>query len=127
MLFLASLSIKRDFDSDTLNFKAKLVAKGFQQEYGVDFDEIFSPTVIMTTLLFMLSVVATDDLEMIQLDMKTKFLHCDLEKEINMEQPSHTLLAIWISETQHQILIPIRLISKLVEIETLGVHDHLHN
>ena len=63
------------------------MAKGFRQEYGVDFDEIFSPVVKMTTLRFMLGVVAADNLELIQLDVKTTFLHGDLKEEIYMEQP----------------------------------------
>ena len=49
---------------------ARLVTKGFRQEYGVDFDEMFSSVVKMTTLRFMLGVVATKNLVLIQLDVK---------------------------------------------------------
>ena len=41
----------------------------------------------MTTLCFMLDVVAADNLELIQLDVKTTFLHSDLKEEIYVEQP----------------------------------------
>ena len=41
----------------------------------------------MTTLHFMLGVVAADNLELIQLDVKTAFLHVDLQEEIYMEHP----------------------------------------
>ena len=61
--------------------------KGVRQEYGVDFDEIFSPVVKMRTLRFMLSIVVADNLELIQLDVKTVFLHGDLKEEIFKEQP----------------------------------------
>ena len=60
--------------------------KGFRQEYGVDFDEIFSPVVKMTPLHFMLGVVAAENLELIQLDVKMALLHGDLKEEIYMEQ-----------------------------------------
>ena len=86
MLFLASPKSKA-IDSTTPKSKARLVAKGFRQEHGVDFGEMFSPVVKMTTLRFMLDVVATDILELIQVDVKTTYLHSDLKEEIYMEQP----------------------------------------
>ena len=61
--------LKETSESTTPKYKARLVAKGFRQEYGVDFDEILSPVVKMTTLRFMLGVVAADNLELIQLDV----------------------------------------------------------
>ena len=73
--------VKETSDSATLKFKAKLVAKGFQQEYGVNFDEFFSLVVKMTTFRFRLGVVATENLELIQLNVKTAFLHGALEEE----------------------------------------------
>ena len=41
----------------------------------------------MTTLNFMLDIMAADNLELIQLDVKTTFLHGDLKLEVYMEQP----------------------------------------
>ena len=61
------------------------MAKGFRQEYGVNFDEIFSALLKMTTLRFMLDVVAAENLEFIELDVKTTFLNGDLKEEIYME------------------------------------------
>ena len=62
--------LKETSDSTYPKYKARLVAKGFRQEYGVNFDEIFSPVVKMTTLCFMLNIMAADNLELIQLDVK---------------------------------------------------------
>jgi ATP-binding cassette subfamily B (MDR/TAP) protein 1 len=74
-------------ESSGPKYKVRIVAKGFQQEYSVDFDEVFSPVVKMTTLCFLFGVVALEDLERLQLDVKTIFLHGDLDEEIYMKQP----------------------------------------
>ena len=63
-----------------------MVAKGFKQEKGVDFDEIFSPIVKMTTLRIVLALVAKEDMDLVQLDVKTAFLHGDLHDEIYIQQ-----------------------------------------
>ena len=68
-------------------YKARLVAKVFKQEKGVDFDEIFSPVVKMTTLRTVLALVACQDMDLVQMDMKTAFLHGDLHEDIYMQQP----------------------------------------
>ena len=53
----------------------------------IDFDEIFAPVVRMTSIRTVLSIAASINLELEQLDVKTAFLHGDLEEEINMHQP----------------------------------------
>ena len=61
------------------------MAKGFKQEKGVDFDENFSPVVKMTTLHIVLALVAKEDMELVELDVKIAFLHGDLGEEQNMK------------------------------------------
>ena len=68
--------------SNSPRFKAKFVAKGYTQREGIDYNEIFSPVVKFKTIRLMLSLVAHFNLELEQLDMKTAFLHGDLDEQI---------------------------------------------
>jgi len=65
-----------------------LIDKGFSQREGIDYTKIFSPVVKFKTIHMMLIVVVHFDLELEQLDVKTAFLHGNLDKLINMEQPT---------------------------------------
>ena len=68
-------------------YKARVVMKGFPHKKGVDFDEIFDPVVKMASIRIVLSIAPSMDLKVEQLDVKTTFLHGDLEEEIYMHQP----------------------------------------
>ncbi|KAL2505550.1 putative gag-pol polyprotein [Abeliophyllum distichum] len=70
-----------------LKFKARLVAKGYRQKDGVDYNEIFSHVVKYTTIRVMLALVAYFDWELEQLNVKTAFLHGELDEQIFMNQP----------------------------------------
>ena len=55
-------------------YQDRLVVKGFSQKKGIDFDEIFSPIVKMTSIGTILSLVVVEYLHLEQLDVKTSFL-----------------------------------------------------
>ncbi|KAM1394750.1 hypothetical protein ACFX2F_030758 [Malus domestica] len=61
-------------DDNMTRYKARLVVEGFGQKKGVDFDEIFSSVVKMTSIRVILGMAASMDLELEQLDVKTAFL-----------------------------------------------------
>eukprot|EP00253_Pinus_taeda_P028006 PITA_28006 len=79
--------IKHEGDEKKERYKARLVLKGFAQKEGIGFTEIFSPIVKISSIRVILGLVSTLNLECEQLDVKTAFLHGELEEEIYMEQP----------------------------------------
>src|ERR1044072_9459381 len=79
--------VKQETNSASLRYKARLFVKGLGERKDVDFSEIFSPVMKMSSIRTGLSLAATLDLEVEQMDVKTAFLHGDLEEEIYMRQP----------------------------------------
>ena len=79
--------LKTENNGSQLRYKARLVVKGFNQKKGTDFEEIFSLMVKMSSIHVALGLAIRLNLEVEQLDMKTTFLHGDLEEEIYMQQP----------------------------------------
>eukprot|EP00253_Pinus_taeda_P031288 PITA_31288 len=78
---------KRGVNDTEDRYKVRLVAKGFSEKASIDFHEIFSPVVKIVSIRVVLALVALLDLELQQLNVKTAFLHGDLDEEIYMEQP----------------------------------------
>ena len=70
------------FRKDNEQYKARLVSKGYAQNEGIDYDEIFSPVVKHTSIRMLLMIVVQFDLELEQMDVKTAFLHDELEEKI---------------------------------------------
>jgi hypothetical protein len=78
--------------SESVRYKARLVAKGFSQIPGIDYNDVFSPVVKHSSIRAFLGIVAMHNFELEQLDVKTAFLHGDLEEEIYMVQPEGFIL-----------------------------------
>uniref|UniRef100_A0ACD5UZL7 Uncharacterized protein n=1 Tax=Avena sativa TaxID=4498 RepID=A0ACD5UZL7_AVESA len=68
-------------------YKARLVAEGFSQIPGIDYNDVFSPVVKHSSIRTFFSIVAMRDLDLEQLDVKTAFLYGELDEEIYMDQP----------------------------------------
>lgn len=80
-------SIKLKLDGLLDHYKARLVALGNQQEYGVDYGETFAPVAKMTTARTVLAITASQSWPLYQMDVKNAFLHSDLKEEVYMRLP----------------------------------------
>ena len=63
------------------------MAKGYTQTYDVDYFDTFSPVAKMTSVRLFISLAATHNWDLHQLNIKNVFLHDDLQEEVDMEQP----------------------------------------
>jgi len=80
-------SLKLNSDGSLNRYKARLVALGNKQEYGVDYDETFAPVAKMTTIRTILAIAASQGWSLHQMDVKNAFLHGDLKEDIYMTPP----------------------------------------
>ncbi|KAH9792396.1 hypothetical protein KPL71_004098 [Citrus sinensis] len=78
---------KRGVDGRVETFKARLVAEGFTQKEGIDYEETFSTVAMLKSIRILLSIAAVLDYEIWQMDVKTAFLNGHLEENIYMQQP----------------------------------------
>ena len=75
---------KTDIDGQVHTFKGRLVAKGFTQTLGVEYDETVSPVAKIKSITIMLAITAFHDYEIWQIDIKTVFLNRNLVEDVYM-------------------------------------------
>ena len=99
---------KKDSIGNIKRYKAKLIAKGFIQNEGVDYKETFSPVYKKDSFRIIMTLVTHFDLELQQMDMKTVFLNGDLEEEVYMKQLNDSPLVMvntWFASVRIHIRI----------------------
>ena len=76
-----------DADGAVARYKARLVAQGCTQRFGLDYEETFSPVVRFESVRSVLALGAQHKLQLHQMDVSTAFLHGELPEEVYMTQP----------------------------------------
>ena len=74
-------------DGAVERYKARLVAQGFSQKFGLDYEETFSPVIRFESVRSVLALAAQHGLKLHQMDVSTAFLNGELENEVYMKQP----------------------------------------
>ncbi|GKB56420.1 putative ribonuclease H-like domain-containing protein [Tanacetum coccineum] len=78
---------KKDERGIVIKNKARLVAQGYTQEEGIDYDEVFAPVARIEAIRLFLAYASFKDFVVYQMDIKTAFLYGKFEEEVYACQP----------------------------------------
>ncbi|GKF75522.1 retrovirus-related pol polyprotein from transposon TNT 1-94, partial [Tanacetum coccineum] len=78
---------KCDADNIVVRNKTRLVAKGYRQEEGIDFEESFAPVARLQVVRMFIAFAAHKNITIFQMDVKTAFLNGPLKEEVYVSQP----------------------------------------
>ena len=78
---------KQDENGLVVRNKARLVAQGYTQVEGIDFDETFAPVARLEAIRILLAYANHHDIILYQMDVKSAFLNVKLEEEVYVAQP----------------------------------------
>jgi hypothetical protein len=79
--------LKRDADGSILKHNARLIAKGYVQRPGIDFDEVFAPVACLDSVMLLLAIAAQFKWQVHHMDVKTAFLNGELGEEVYVTHP----------------------------------------
>jgi hypothetical protein len=79
--------VKHNVDGSVTKYKTRLVAKGYAQTYGIDYEETYNLVTKMTTVKVIITMAIAKGWLLHQMDVNDVFLHRDLQEEVYMEQP----------------------------------------
>ncbi|GKD87976.1 retrovirus-related pol polyprotein from transposon TNT 1-94 [Tanacetum coccineum] len=84
---ISKLKNKRDAENIVFRNKNRLLAKGYRQEEGIDFEESFAPVARLEAVRMFIAYAAHKNITIFQMDVKTDFLNGPLKEEVYVSQP----------------------------------------
>ena len=78
---------KRNEQNEVVRYKARLVAQGFTQKPGIDYNETYSPVMNGITFRYLISLAVQNHLSLQLMDVVTAYLYGSLDSEIYMKVP----------------------------------------
>jgi hypothetical protein len=85
--------LKRNEAGEIVKHKARLIACGFMQQEGIDFDEVFALVARMESVRLLLTLAAQEGWRVHHMDMKSAFPNGDLKEEVYVRQPAGFVIA----------------------------------
>ena len=76
---------KRNENNDIIRYKERLVAQGFSQRVGIDYEETYSPVMDAITFRFLISLAVSEELDMRLMDVITAYLYGSIDNDIHMK------------------------------------------
>ena len=78
---------KMNENGDITRNKVRLVAQGYSQEEGIDFEETYAPVARLEAIRILLAFAISQSVKLFQIDVKSAFLNDYIKEEVYVEQP----------------------------------------
>lgn len=79
--------LKKDAAGKITKYKARLIAKGYAQEHGIDYEEVYAPVTCLETVRLLFALSAKKNWQVHHLDVKTAFLNGEITEDVYVAQP----------------------------------------
>ncbi|KAF0912717.1 hypothetical protein E2562_018965 [Oryza meyeriana var. granulata] len=122
--------LKRDEQGAVVKHKARIVAKGYIQQQGIDYDEVFAPVARMESVRMLLAVAAQRGWLVHHMDVKSAFLNGELKEEVYVRQPpgfvaaGHEGKVLRVSKLYE--VVPL-ILTELVQVKNLWLNVDAHS
>ena len=110
---------KRNENNDIIRYKARLVAQGFSQRPGIDYEETYSPVMDAITFRFLISLAVSEELDMRLMNVITAYLYGSIDSDIHMKIPEGFKLPEAVS-TKPRSMLSIKLQRSLYGLKQSG-------